>query len=92
MWQKNKNAEDGCDGEEHFPTGFALTVPFAKADTELYNIPIDLLFFRNEDDELRIEVLCPLFENIEEKAIIDEAEFVKTDTKEYANLLVLSDF
>lgn len=84
--------EDGCDGEEHFPTGFALTVPFAKAGTELYNIPIDLLFFRNEDDELRIEVLCPLFENIEEKAIIDEAEFVKTETKEYANLLVLSDF
>ena len=45
-----------------------------------------------EDDELEIEVLCPLFENIEEKAIIDEAEFVKEKTSSHERLLVLSDF
>lgn len=84
--------EDGCDGEEHFPTGFCLSVPFAKAGEKFYNIDIELLFFRNEDDELRIEVQCPLFENIEEQAIIDEAQFVKEKTESYANLLVLSDF
>lgn len=84
--------DDGCDGEEHFPTGFILDVPFAKAGEKTYSIPIELLFFRNEDDELRIEVLCPLFENIEEQAIIDEAEFVKTETQKYEKLLVLSDF
>ncbi len=84
--------EDGCDGEEHFPTGFCLRVPFAKAGEKFYNIDIELLFFRNEDDELRIEVQCPLFENIEEQAIIDEAQFVKEKTESYANLLVLSDF
>lgn len=84
--------DDGCDGEEHFPTGFILKAPFAKAGTEFYEIPIDLLFFRNEDDELRIEVQCPLFENIEEKAIIDEAQFVKNETSSCTRLLVLSDF
>lgn len=57
-----------------------------------YVIPFDLLFFRNEDDALRIQVLCPLFENIEEQAIIDEAKFVIAETKDYSNLLVLSDF
>lgn len=84
--------DDGCDGEEHFPTGFTLSVPFAKAGDKYYNIPIDLLFFRNEDDELRIEVQCPLFENIEEQAIIDEANFVIDATSACTDLLVLSDF
>ena len=84
--------EDGCDGEEHFPSGFAVDVPFAKAGDMAYVIPFDLLFFRNEDDALRIQVLCPLFENIEEQAIIDEAKFVIAETKDYSNLLVLSDF
>lgn len=84
--------EDGCDGEEHFPTGFSLYAPFAKAGDRLYEIPIELLFFRNEDDELRIEVQCPLFENIEEEAIIEEAQFVKSETSACTDLLVLSDF
>lgn len=84
--------EDGCDGEEHFPSGFAVEVPFAKAGDMSYVIPFDLLFFRNEDDELRIQVLCPLFENIEEQAIIDEAKFVISETKKHSNLLILSDF
>lgn len=84
--------DDGCDGEENFPSGFYLDVPFAKAGEKTYEIPIELLFFRNEDDELRIEVQCPLFENIEEQAIIDEAELVKSETNSYSDLLVLSDF
>lgn len=84
--------DDGCDGEEHFPTGFWLDVPFAKAGEKTYEIPIELLFFRNNDDELRIEVLCPLFENIEEQAIIDEADFVKSTLQNCESLLILSDF
>ena len=84
--------DDGCDGEEHFPRGFSLCVPFAKAGDMYYNIPIELLLCRNEDDELEIEVLCPLFENIEEKAIINEAKFVKEKTSSHERLLVLSDF
>ncbi len=84
--------DDGCDGEENFPSGFYLNIPFAKAGDKTYEIPIELLFFRNEDDELRIEVQCPLFENIEERAIIDEAELVKSETDSYSDLLVLSDF
>ena len=84
--------EDGTTGEEKFPTGFVATVQFAKAGDKSYDIPIDLLFTRNEDDEIEIEVLCPEFENIEEQAIIDEADFIKEQTKNYTDLLVLSDF
>lgn len=84
--------EDGTTGEEKFPTGFVANVQFAKAGDKSYNIPIDLLFSRNEDDEIEIEVLCPEFENIEERAIIDEAEYIKQQTSGYSNLLVLSDF
>lgn len=84
--------EDGTTGEDKFPTGFCAEVQFAKAGDKSYNIPIDLLFSRNEDDEIEIEVLCPEFENIEERAIIDEAEYIKSETANYSDLLVLSDF
>ena len=66
--------EDGTDGEEHFPTGFVIKVPFAKAGDFNYEIPIDLLFSRDDNNQIEITVLCPAFENIEEKAIIDEAD------------------
>lgn len=84
--------EDGTDGEESFPSGFEVNVPFAKAGDKYYRIPIDLLFYRDENDELRIEVLCSEFENIEESAIIDEARFIQEETSELKQLLVLSDF
>lgn len=84
--------EDGTTGEDKFPTGFVATVQFAKAGDKSYDIPIDLLFTRNELDEIEIEVLCPEFENIEEKAIIDEADYIKAETANYSELLVLSDF
>ena len=77
----NYKLEDGTTGEEKFPTGFVANVQFAKAGDKSYDIPIDLLFTRNEDDEIEIEVLCPEFENIEERAIIDEAEYIKQETK-----------
>ena len=84
--------EDGCDGEERFPTGFTVTVPYAKAGMYEYDIPIDLLFCRGDRDEILIQVLCPTFENIEETALIDEANYVRTNVESYSDLLVLSDF
>ena len=84
--------EDGTDGEEKYPSGFLADVQFAKAGDKYYSIPLDLLFYRDEDNELMISVLCPTFENIEEQAIIDEAEYVKAETEKFSDLLVLSDF
>lgn len=84
--------EDGYEGEEILPQGFICHVPFVKAGTKFYDIPIELLFYRADDDELGIRVMCPLFENIEEQAIIDEAEFIKKETADSNYLLVLSDF
>ena len=83
---------DGTEGEEHFPSGFNVSVPFAKAGEYSYDIPIDLLFTKTENDQINIAILCPEFENIEERAIIDEADFIKEKTSKYTDLLVLSDF
>lgn len=84
--------EDGTDGDAKFPTGFELNLQFAKAGVMVYDVQVDLLFYRNENDELMIQVLCPEFEHIEEQAIIDEANFVKEKTSDYSRLLILSDF
>lgn len=84
--------EDGTDGEEKYPSGFMADVQFAKAGDKYYSVPLDLLFYRDEDNELMISVLCPTFENIEEMAIIDEANYIKEKTETYTDLLVLSDF
>lgn len=88
----NYKLQDGTEGEEHFPTGFKVVVPFAKAGDFEYDIPIDLLFTKNDNDRINITVLCPEFENIEERAIIDEATYIKEETEKYSELLVLSDF
>lgn len=88
----NYALSDGTEGTEHFPTGFNVSVTFAKAGDFEYNIPIDLLFTRDEDDTIQITVSCPEFENIEERAIIDEANYIKEQTESYSDLLVLSDF
>ena len=84
--------EDGYEGEELLPQGFIVNVPFVKAGEKSYSIPIELLFYRDDNDNLGIRVMCPLFENIEEQAIIDEAEYIKNETESYKQLLVLSDF
>lgn len=85
--------DNGCDGEETFPSGFEVKAPFAKAGDKNYTVPIDLLFTRDDDNQLKITILCPTFENIEEKAIIDECEYIKTETQStYPDLLILSDF
>lgn len=84
--------EDGREGEEILPENFFVKVPFVKAGEKFYEIPIDLVYFRDEYERLAIRVICPIFENIEEQAIIDEAKFIKEETKEFEKLLVLSDF
>lgn len=84
--------ENGYEGEEILPEGFICHIPFVKAGEKFYDIPIELLFYRDEDDELGIRVICPLFENFEEQAIIDEAEYIKNETSEFSKLLILSDF
>ena len=69
-----------------------VNVPFAKGGDVAYAIPIDLLFYRDDDNELRIEILCPEFENIEEQAILDEASYVQNELSDSCELLILSDF
>lgn len=84
--------DNGCDGEEVFPENFEVEVPFAKAGEKKYTIPIDLLFTRDDDNQLEITIQCPEFENIEEKAILDESDYIKEETKDFSELLILADF
>ncbi len=84
--------KSGEEGEEKIPAGFKLRMPFAKAGDFKYTIPIDLIFARDEDNGIMITILCPTFENIEEKAIIEESNYIKEQTNNYSDLLILSDF
>lgn len=83
--------EDGYEGEETLPNGFTCNVQFTRAGDNYYEIPIELLFYRNDNDSLGIRVMCPLLENIEENAIIDEANFIKSNINA-PRILILSDF
>ena len=83
--------EDGYEGEETLPNGFTCNVQFTRAGDNYYEIPIELLFYRNDNDSLGIRVMCPLLENIEEGAIIDEANFIKNNINA-SRILILSDF
>ena len=83
--------EDGYEGEETLPNGFTCNVQFTRAGDNYYEIPIELLFYRNDNDSLGIRVMCPLLENIEERAIIDEANFIKNNINA-SRILILSDF
>lgn len=83
--------EDGYEGEETLPNGFTCNVQFTRAGDNHYEIPIELLFYRNDNDGLEIRVMCPLLENIEEGAIIDEANFIKSNINA-SRILILSDF
>ena len=83
---------DGTDGEEVLPAGFAVELPFAKAGERKYMFDIELLFTKDDFDNIRIVVLCPDFENVEETAILDESENIKDSLSELKELLVLADF
>ena len=84
--------DNGTDGDATFPSSFDINLQFAKAGAMNYDISVELFFYRDSDDELVIQVLCPMFEHIEEKAIIDEANYVKANIADAKNLLILSDF
>lgn len=84
--------EGGGEGEAVIPNGFQVYLPYGKGTEKEYCVNIELLFSRNDYDELEIEFCCPDLDYVEEQAISDEAEYVRKNTEELTNLLILADF
>lgn len=83
--------EGGQNADTVLPDGFTVNVPYIKASKKLYNIKVDVQILNSASNQLRIKVNIPLFENIEETAIIDEINSIKKSLSGCTDLLVLSD-
>jgi len=97
----NGEAETGCKikfkmqgGEDEtviLPESFVIRLPYAKGNYDkLYDVEVQLVF----DNKCGINVLiqAPLFEQAEEKALLDEVEYLKSELNKYEDLLVLFNF
>jgi hypothetical protein len=84
--------EGGGEGEAVIPDGFQLYMPYGKGTEKEYCIDVELLFSRNDMDELEIEFACPELDYVEETAIKDEAKFIRDNTTDLNQLLILADF
>lgn len=84
--------EGGGEGEAVIPNGFQLYMPYGKGTEKEYCINVELLFSRNDMDELDIEFACPDLDYVEEEAIKDEAKYIRSNTEELSQLLILADF
>ncbi|MEI8128011.1 MAG: hypothetical protein WCG95_00205 [bacterium] len=84
--------EGGGEGEAVIPDGFQLYLPYGKGTEKEYCVNIELLFSRNDSDELEIEFGCPELDNVEERAIKDEAKYIRENTSELNEILILADF
>lgn len=83
--------EGGQGADDVIPDGFKLSVPFIKASNKKYDLDVDVQILNDNSNQLRIKINIPLLENIEEQAIIDEIEDIKSELAEQTDLLVLSD-
>lgn len=84
----------GIDEEIRVPTTFNVCMPFVKAGDKTYGKTYDFtidLVLQNINGKVGILVLVPDYETAIEQAIIDEAEYVKSELQETEKLLVLAD-
>lgn len=84
--------EDGTDEDVSLPANFLCSIPFAKAGEKKYDYLVELLFINTKSNSIAVKVQVPDWETNEEQAIIDEADFVKSELSELDELLVLADF
>lgn len=68
-------------------------MPYAKGRMDtVYEVPVELMFLNNGNG--RIEVLFQVaeLEQIEEKALRDEVDYLKEKLEKYSDLLVLLNY
>ena len=83
---------DGTDEDVSLPAEFFVTCPFVKAGEKTYTYHVELLFFNTGSSKIAVKVQVTDWETVEEQAIIDEAESIKSSLKTHEELLVLADF
>lgn len=87
-------ANEGTEEDVRVPTTFAVKMPFVKAGDvtygKVYNFTIDLVI-QNDNGKVAITCLVPDYETSIESAIIDEADYIKSQLEEASDLLVLAD-
>lgn len=85
--------QNGTDDESVLPSNFKCIVPYAKGRMDtVYEVPVELMFLNNGNG--RIEVLFQVaeLEQIEEKALRDEVDYLKEKLEKYSDLLVLLNY
>ncbi len=81
----------GTDEEVVIPEGFRVSCPFVKAGKYYCTFDIDVQPLFNPNGNITFKVKVPNYETEIENAIINEAETLKEDLKEFSELLVLAD-
>lgn len=83
--------QGGEDESITLPDTFTIRLPYAKGNYEkYYNVDVQLVY----DNRCGINILiqAPKFEQAEEKALLDEVEYLKAELSQYKDLLVLFNF
>lgn len=89
-YEIQSGANTGTTEEVRIPLEFDVTMPFVKAGENFYNFKVELVVSKGNYG-VEITTVIPDYERRIEQAIIDEAEFIKNELKESAELLVLAD-
>ncbi len=81
----------GEDEKIVLPDKFTLRLPYAKGNYDkLYEVDVDLVY--DNRCGLSILIQAPKFEQTEERALLDEVDYLKQELKQYPDLLVLFNF
>lgn len=83
--------QGGEDEDIILPDGFTVRLPYAKGNYEkLYEVDVQLVY--DNKCGIRILIQAPTFEQVEEKALLDEVAVLKENLSQYKDLLVLFNF
>lgn len=81
----------GEDEDITMPESFIITLPYAKGNYDkLYEVPVQLVY--DNRNGINILIQAPEFEQAEERALLDEVEYLKKELSQYPDLLVLFNF
>lgn len=83
--------QGGEDENIVMPESFKVRLPYAKGNySKYYEVDVQLVY----DNRCGINILvqAPQFEQAEEKALLDEVDFLKEELSKYSDLLVLFNF
>ena len=84
-------AKEGTEEDIIIPEGFKIACPFVKAGQYNCQFDVDVQPLFNSSGAITFKVKVPNYETEIEQAIINEAESLKEELKEFSELLILAD-